>query len=389
MSKNKRIGHPDLGQPKSVMGVFEEWGKSFVLYEFTSENVMWSQNCQIFIVSLGECRSLESTLQCRFICLYKILEKTGNLAIEVVMDEIKLNLKKSVEHMDKQNEDKNTELILKYISGFLNITFVGSRNESSLGNTTSHIILETDKGTLCIRFYPKNHQKLETGNPLFEIKALQFLKKNGFNVPVPLSIEDEYYFENSDQIIFCYFLIPGTPIPLSELSVDLAAKIGTYLNDFLKASVLYFSKECVFINTFRYILEIAEKVENTHSTISSSSTWKIMKSHTEVNISILDGTPKGLVHADCFYENILRDGGGNVIGLIDFGDAYYGHLLHDVAIGAMEASVLQGEVWSLENVSSFLKAVTEFLMSYNISFEQFYETLKVDCFRFALYTFSK
>lgn len=48
-----------------------------------------------------------------------------------------------------------------------------------------------------------------------------------------------------------------------------------------------------------------------------------------------DALPQGVVHADLYPANVVY-ARGRLVGFIDFDDAYYGTLLHDVAIAAME-----------------------------------------------------
>ncbi|GFT56917.1 APH domain-containing protein [Nephila pilipes] len=259
-------------------------------------------------------------------------------------------------------------------------------------HTAINIILDTNKGKLFIRVYPKFiSQKLETGHVMFEIQSLNFFSNKGINVPVPLKFGNKFYFETENQIIFAYFYLFGIPICRSELSVYLARNIGLFLCKVLQISADY-SEEIIngepFINSFEYIVQIANEIEKRIPELKNLEIWNIMKERTKIHENILNGSPKGILHADCFYENILRDEMGNVVGLIDFGDAYYGHILHDVAIGAMEACVLEGEIWSLEIFNAFLKASSPFLIKNSISVEQFYETLMADCLRFAVYTIS-
>lgn len=73
-----------------------------------------------------------------------------------------------------------------------------------------------------------------------------------------------------------------------------------------------------------------------------------MKINTQKSINIINDTPIGIVHGDYFFENILINKEKEVIGLIDFGDAYYGHLLNDIVIGVMEASVIDNGIFNLD-----------------------------------------
>ncbi|MFU7503116.1 MAG: phosphotransferase [Candidatus Tisiphia sp.] len=296
---------------------------------------------------------------------------------------------KEIHHrvVEKQEYDL---VLLKKLYEILEVEVVGETTHPTQGRIATNITQDTDKGKLLIRIYPKQMpQKLETGHPMFEIESLNFYTNHGVNVPLPLKFGERLYYETENQIIFGYFLIPGIPISQSELSVNLAKNIGEFLCNMLEISAQYSTKsssEEAFKNSFDYILQIAEKIENKYPKLKEIDTWATMKESTKMHVNILDGTPKGIVHADYFFENILRDENDNIIGLIDFGDAYYGYILHDLVIGAMEACVLEDEIWNLEILNTFLKATSSFLKSNSISFEQFFETLKADCLRFSVYT---
>lgn len=288
--------------------------------------------------------------------------------------------------------EKVDEHFLGEMYHILQVVPIGKTASPVEGRIATNIIQNTDKGTLMVRIYPKEMpDKLETGNPLFEIEALNHFSKLGVKVPAPLTFGDKLFLETDEQIIFAYFLLPGEVAKQSMLSVELASEMGKFLHSmFLPAAVKYEPSSGVpFINSFSYILTIANKVEGKHTELKTIDIWSTMKDVTGKNISILDGTPAGIVHADYFFENILVDKSDQkniVSGLIDFGDAYYSHVLHDIVIGAMEASVLENNEWDLNIFKAFLQETTPFLISNSISFEQFIETLKANCLRFAVYT---
>jgi len=273
----------------------------------------------------------------------------------------------------------------------LKVVPIGKTAKPDEGRIATNIIQDTDKGKLMIRIYPKAMpDKLETGNPIFEIQALDHFASHGVKVPIPVRFNDKLFFETDDQVIFGYFLIPGEGVKQSMLSVELASEMGRFLNSmFLPAAVKYKpGLDSPLINSFSYILEIANKIEDKYPELKKIDIWSVMKDMTQKHLGIIDGTPTGIVHADYFFENILVDDKNSVSGLIDFGDAYYSHVLNDVVIGAMEASVLEDNTWDLNMFRAFLQETSPFLISNSISFEQFIETLKVNCLRFAVYTVS-
>lgn len=303
------------------------------------------------------------------------------------MKETKSNLIEKKQQHRVVELQKFDEELLGTLYEALGVVPIGESIHPVHGRIATNITQDTNKGKLMIRSYPKvMPEKLETGHPKFEIEALQYFASRGVNVPTPALFDKSMFFETEDLIIFGYYFIQGQPINQSDLSVDIASKVGNFLNTvYLPVSINYLPSGGIkLINSFAYILEIAERIESKHLGLKEMDIWNVMKKMTHENLNIINDTPVGVVHADFFFENILVD--RDELGLIDFGDAYYGHLLHDVVIGAMEASVTEDEVWHLDMFGAFLREVSSFLISNNISFEQFIETLRVDCMRFSVYT---
>jgi len=272
----------------------------------------------------------------------------------------------------------------------LEVTPIGDISVPSEGRIATNIIQNTDRGNLMIRIYPKDMpNKLETGNPYFEIQALDFLAKKGLKVPIPTPFKGStIYTETEESFIFAYFMLEGNAIKQSELNPDIAAKIGVFLKEFVDVSITYApSLGEKPINSFEYILGIAERLEQKVEGLAEWGKWREMKLKVATNIESVESTPAGIVHADFFFENILRTtSNGEISALIDFGDAYYGRVIHDIVIAAMESSVNEDGIWNLDSFRATLVPLVDFFRSNGITFDQVYHTLEADCLRFAVYT---
>lgn len=288
-----------------------------------------------------------------------------------------------------EEQKLNTEL-LQNIFDELGVEPIGDISKPNEGRIATNLIQKVEGGReLMIRVYPKDMpEKLETGSPQYEIKALDFFSQQGVKVPKPVKFSDgSLSIETEDLIIFAYDMIAGEAIEQSALNPEIAAKIGLFLKDFVDASMNYKASEGeVPTNTFQYVLDIAERLENKVEGLKDWDKWISMKQKVSANVESVENTPAGIVHADFFFENILQTKSGDISALIDFGDAYYGRVIHDIVIAAMEASVNGDEIWDLNSFREVLKPMKDFLKSNNISFEQFHQTLEADCLRFAVYT---
>ncbi len=217
-----------------------------------------------------------------------------------------------------------------------------------------------------VKYYPVDF-RLESGSPEFEVEALSFLSTNGFPVPTP-------FLKRDDHLVFSYQLLPGkTP----KLSLEIVKRCGAFLREMLQITERYIPEKEVPDGDLDHILRAYRDSQlKEPGEMCAHVTRGDLRER-------LERTPKGIVHGDYFAENLLVN--GDDLALIDFGDAYYGHLVMDIVIGAMEFSVLDDESWDLEFFKAFIDENREWLQKNQIDFELFYDLLLVNCFRFAIY----
>lgn len=256
------------------------------------------------------------------------------------------------------------------------------------GRIANNIIMDTDIGKILIRSYDNSSTKLETGNCEFEVQALHFLSERGFNVPAPLHFKDATLIKTyGNTKVFAYRMIAGNRIKIDELSCPEISKIGEFLNSFISHSSAF--KVTDFAKVPRGDQEHIRKIfEVTYKSCKELTQDELFSSMLELckNEDIsnqLKSTPNGIVHADFFDENIVFD--GLTYGLIDFGDAYYGAVINDVVIGAMEFSVIDN-TWNFEFLNSFLIPLSGWLARNDINTSFFIQLLRLNCIRFLCYT---
>lgn len=259
------------------------------------------------------------------------------------------------------------------------------------GRIASNICVDThEMGMVMLRFYPKDYheEKLETGSVDFEIETLYYLSSNGIPVPKPLLFSSsEYKIEENGIKIFAYQLIDGETLRITDLSNSIATKSGVFLRDMIQISQNYQPANLAPEGDLEFFLEIYKKLLAKYPELKKSIELKKMAVFTETvhKQGDLYKTPKGIVHADFFFENIVVKQDGT-LSAIDFGDAYYGHVLMDIVIGSMEFCVLENAEWDIEFFKSFLTPNCEWLSTNNVSSELFYSLLAANCLRFAVYT---
>jgi Ser/Thr protein kinase RdoA (MazF antagonist) len=295
----------------------------------------------------------------------------------------------SVRVVERVELNKN---LVESILSELGMELTGDLEIPKEGRIASNVIATTNRGKYVIRLYPKGCQstKLETGNVDFEVEALCYLAANRISVPSPMVFKNrgKAIFEIDGSKIFVYPLISGRCIQQSELSVGIASRSAQLLSSMIEASTRFEPRvRPLPEGDVGYILQIAEKLTTRFPELRTSNPFnEMVQTVRDSNVEErLVATPRGIVHGDFFFENIIVDG-ENPLSIIDFGDAYYGAVLMDIVISSMEFSVLSDGSWNLEMFEASLKPHSEWLEENKIDFPLFYDLLMANCLRFAVYT---
>lgn len=257
------------------------------------------------------------------------------------------------------------------------------------GRIAKNIIIRTnEKGDVLFRCYPKVSTKSALGYGVerarFEVLTLIFLSSNGLPVPEPLVFLDgSKSQEINEWYVFAYQLLDGETLTIEDLSIEYARGAGKLLNRFIEVSELYIPIGNEPKGDIEYIKTILNNFLIRRPEYKNEIIFSNMFNHlsNDFYLKLLEQTPKGIVHGDYFFENVLSVN-GSIVGVIDFGDAYYGYLLMDLVIGAMEFSMQKEEKWQMQNYEAFIKENQRWLIKANISFETFHFVLLTNCIRF-------
>ncbi len=255
------------------------------------------------------------------------------------------------------------------------------------GISTANYFVKTKKyKELVIRV-----REAEDSTISFEARVLNFLKDKPINVPKIVSFSDgtiERVIGNKR--VLAYIPIKGKTVSTAELSnTQITIEASQLLAKLINYNSMYTPDGGEPTGDIDYVKKIYLNFINDHSQFKSSQFFSDALPIIEdpkFN-DLLSNTPKGIVHADYFYENIIQDQNNHVVGVIDFGDAYFGCVLNDIVIGSMEFSVLEkNEVWDKNLFELFLTQQRTWLIENKIDFELFMNVLLMNCLRFAIYT---
>lgn len=268
------------------------------------------------------------------------------------------------------------------------LTLNGTAVTPKEGRIATNLVVPTQElGNVMVRMYPlEAAEKLETGNFDFELEVLEFLKPFELSVPKPLKT----VLTRDGRKVFLYPLLPGISISQNELSVNVAKLAGEFLSKMIIISESMRPKlgDRFPSGDLDYIGEIYRKRMAQIPQIAEHQVFQEMidlVNSPQLRLR-LERTPKGFVHADFFFENLLFNPANETVSLIDFGDSYYGHVVMDTAIGGMEFSVLESGEWQFDFLREFLRPNMPWFLKNQIDGGFYLDLVRVNCLRFAVYT---
>ncbi len=280
----------------------------------------------------------------------------------------------------------------------LGLSIAGSASSPNEGRIAKNFIVPTvEIGPVLIRIRPlasgKNDTLLEYGLERFEFEAnvIDFLSKTTLPVPNLLSFKSTgaTLYKSKDYYAFCYPLLPGHPIGINEINTEIAEDAGRLVRRLIEVAATYDPDGHEPDGDIDYIGRIFRRAIAASCEKEDQPEIRAMLDHLN-NLPgrrALDSSPRGIVHGDFFFENIIHNG-EKIVGLIDFGDAYVGNLLMDITTGSMEFSVDADERWDSNRFSAFLAPVGLWLKTNEIAFDTFRYSLLANCIRFSAHTHS-
>lgn len=287
--------------------------------------------------------------------------------------------------VEKQEALYRQVLIILARAGFSPVEI----GETKDGRIASNLIVKTKQGPLLVRAYPKEMtEKLETGNPLFEIAALEFTQSKGLAVPNLITFDNgKKFIECENLIVSAYPFIAGYPVSKDNLNPEIAHKAGIFAASLIEVAHEFpHDPSEKIVHEFDFIQSIFEKRSKIFPELLTNSVAQEMLFHTQ-NTSLrqaFSATPLGLVHADFFFENFIIT--PNHEALIDFGDAYYGHILTDVCLAAMEFAANNEEAWNFDSLRAFFLPIAPWLIKNSIFPSLIVDVMEILCAKFLVYT---
>ncbi|WP_186644657.1 aminoglycoside phosphotransferase family protein [Fluviispira vulneris] len=268
----------------------------------------------------------------------------------------------------------------------LGLTQDGSPRSIYEGRIASNFTLLTkEKGEILVRSYPAGYSQDQIS---LEIESLLFFSNQKVPVPNILLFQDGEILKcYKNQWVFAYQMIDGKSPCQADLSNDLSKQTAEILGRFFTASSQYISKDKIAVNDQKFIQNLFFKFKKKYSFLLKylpiQEMDKLLKNKDLENW--LDKSKKGLVHGDYFFENILIKN-NKIVGIIDFGDVYYGSIVTDLIIGSIEFSVDATETFRIEWMKTFLENLHSWLIIFELSAARFVDLLRINCIRFMIYT---
>lgn len=297
------------------------------------------------------------------------------------------------QEMNKNRIIPRQELTVPQLGSILKdfgLTMCSNLTASSEGRIASNVsVLTQEMGDVIVRAYPASYSSRKVD---FEVAVLMHFSGLDISVPQPLatiSIEnkDAHISRNSELQIFVYKKLSGNTLQRSELNSDYAKQGGEVLRKLLRTAANFVPSNTRATGDIEFVFGLLRAFKEQQREFACSEIASAMEDAlmSEKLYRCLEGAPKGLVHADYFFENVLVNN-GNICAVLDFGDAYYGALVNDIVIGAMEFSVLADRSWDKQCLKNFLIPLVEELRVYGLTPNQLIDLMRVNCVRFSIYT---
>lgn len=223
----------------------------------------------------------------------------------------------------------------------------------------------------------------------FEATVLKFIEEQcNFGTPAllqPVQKGELPFYEQGDVIVMLYKMLDGCTLEQSQLTQDTAVQAARVLRELADAFVTFEPVPDAPSGSISYIFDITKNLESRAPELFDIPAIREMSDYVAAfpRTKDLDSSPHGVVHGDFFFENTLWDEKGRLTGVIDFGDCFYGPILHDIVIGAMEFSILEGEEFQEDAFNAFLSEFSDWFSKNDIDGNLFVAVLLANCVRYS------
>ena len=262
--------------------------------------------------------------------------------------------------------------------------------ELSGGRLASNwIVRTTTVGDVILRLYPLAYGASKV---TFETEALAHLAAADVPVPSPVlrrngAGPNEFVAKFEGGFAFVYQSLAGSALTQAKLTSEIAEHAGAMLSRMITPATGFRPKGPSMYGDLPFIAGLLRAAKERSIELALHPVAGAMEAAVADGDlkAALERTPLGLVHGDYFFENLLIRY-GQISAVLDLGDAFYGYVLHDLAIGAMEFAVLEDETWRIDFWQSFVRENNGWLRDNLISGRLLRQLTACNCVRFAVYT---
>ena len=249
------------------------------------------------------------------------------------------------------------------------------------GVSNSCFFVTTNSGNYVLKVYNKSRTKEEI---LFEVSLLHQLGKQSFPCPQPqMTMTKEFLWQYEGGYCSVFSYLPGRSLKQSEIIESVVAQVGVLYACFRKA-VDGLTPIGQKLNADQEVPKIISNVQFSHD---GPSKLELLGSALEESCQHIGNHigSQEVVHGDFFYENVIFDN-GNIVGVVDFDDAYLGSPLLDFALAAMEFSVQEGsEAFASSMLNAFVRSYLTILPELPGTSLEIVEGIRYQCCKFAVY----
>ncbi|MFB1479874.1 homoserine kinase [Corallococcus sp. RDP092CA] len=255
------------------------------------------------------------------------------------------------------------------------------------GIINTNYAVETERGVYLLRIY---NQERDRAGIEFELSILEHLSRSGFIVQRPFAdARGNHLGSVAGRAFVVLQFIEGEVLAQADIAPKLCVQVGARLAEMEnlldgftpkggKPNADYPLIEKLALKNLARLRALGPEGEEVARELQGD--WDALG---PVFRDI--GLPRGVVHADLYYQNVIVRN-GELVGFIDFDDSYWGVRFYDLALVMMEFSIKQEGSMELELVESLL---TGYLRQRKVSPEEralLFDAMRFLCFKFLGYT---
>jgi len=251
------------------------------------------------------------------------------------------------------------------------------------GAVQTNILIETTKGRFVLRYYEHRAERYV----LFEVNILNYFNNHNYPCAMPIiNIHGELICQYKSKPYAIFEFVEGEHI--KKPNQEQYKELVKYLAKLHQISKGYKPKywDVRESHDEEYCWETS-KIEDKRFKSKSKKENRLKWLRSELNkLKFPNSIPKGVCHCDYDISN-LKFKGNKLVGVLDFDDACYTHIIFDVATLVYYWAWLREEKFDFQKARYLLKQYMKYRKMSKVEQKHIYDSLKMVVFTYIAWLF--